>query len=302
MGDGTTATPLLPMPIGSASDWSTLSLGTSASCATKANGSLYCWGNNVYGQLGDGSTSNRTTPTAVQTGLAWASVSVGGQAACGVPGAPAAPPPLPALPPAPPVFDAPNCWGSNAAGQFGNGSTGGLRLSPTSSTTAVWERHSLSDTAACAIQRGVQHLYCWGSDPNGLGGLGDGAASSHYLPLQVSGGGQWTAVSASAGLSCGIRTNGSLFCWGFNRYFGEVGDNTTSTRRAAPVLIGPSSATWAALPPRGFDSSFMCAIQSNLSLWCWVSCARMAYSACGVLGQLSHFRHACFRAGMRSVK
>jgi alpha-tubulin suppressor-like RCC1 family protein len=35
-------------------------------CATKTDGTLWCWGWNDYGQLGDGTTTNRPVPTPVQ--------------------------------------------------------------------------------------------------------------------------------------------------------------------------------------------------------------------------------------------
>ena len=268
VGDGSTKTPLLPMAIGTSTGWSTLALGTGSSCAINSSGSLFCWGANSNGQLGDGSTTPRTTPTASGTGVSWTSVSLGAQAACGVAGTPSAPPPRPALPPAPPLYMEPTCWGNNSFGQFGNGSASGSRTAPANSTSTVWEQLSLSDTTACAIQRSVLALHCWGSDPARWGTLGDGQGSGHYLPLQVSGGGQWADVYAANGFSCGIRTDGLLFCWGFNMYFGAVGDNTTSNR-LTPVAVAPA-VTWRALPPRGYGGHFTCAIQTNDSLWCWV--------------------------------
>ena len=266
VGDGTTITPFLPTLVSDSGNWSTLALGTAASCATNSNGTLYCWGSNQYGQLGDNTTTNHARPTAAVTSLAWTSVSLGAQALCGVVGAPLAPPPQPVFPPAPPRYDAPNCWGTNSAGQFANGSASGSRLAPTNVSSTVWQQFSLSDTTACAIQQSVLALYCWGSDTDGLGSLGDGSAASHYMPLQVSGGGQWRSVFAGSGWGCGIRTNGSLNCWGYNG-LGGLGDNTT-TDSMVPVLIG--SSTWASLPPRGYGGFFTCGIQSDSSLWCWV--------------------------------
>ena len=267
VGDGSAATPPMPTLVSSSSAWSTLSLGTASSCATNVSGSLHCWGDNAYGQLGDNSTTARLAPTAVATGLAWTMVAVGAQAVCGIAGAPAAPPPVAGLPPAPPLFATPNCWGTNGAGQFGNGSTDGTRLVPTGSTTMVWEVMSLSDTSVCAIQRSVMALYCWGRDASRWGGLGEGSGTTHFTPLEVAGGGAWTSVFAASGWGCGIRANGSLSCWGRN-HFGAVGDNTT-TDRLAPVLVS-GSATWASLPPRGYGGFYSCGIQADASLWCWV--------------------------------
>jgi len=267
VGSGTTFTPLLPVLIDSSTDWAGLALGTASSCATKSNGTLYCWGSNAFGQLGDNSTTSRLTPTAAATVLTWTTVAVGAQAVCGVAGTPVTPPPLPALPPAPPLFAAPNCWGTNGAGQFGNGSTDGRRLLPANTSAAVWQQFSVSDTTVCAIRRSVLELYCWGTDSTRWGGLGDGSAISHYVPLQVSGGGQWQSVFAASGWGCGIRANGSLYCWGNNRW-GSLGDNSTLNRLTPALVAHP--ATWASLPPRGHGGFFACGIQTSGSLWCWV--------------------------------
>ena len=268
VGSGTTSTPLLPVLISSSMDWAALALGTASSCATKSNGTLYCWGSNAFGLFGDNSTISRTTPAAATPGLTWTTVAVGAQAVCGVAGTPVAPPPLPALPPAPPLFAAPDCWGTNGAGQFGNGSTAGRRLLPANTSAAVWQQFSLSDTTACAIRRSVLELYCWGTDNNRWGSLGDGWAVSHYVPLQVSGGGQWQSVFAASGWGCGIIASGGLLCWGYNE-FGCLGDNTTTTR-LDPVLVA-GSATWDSLPPRGYSGYVSCGIQLDGTLWCWVS-------------------------------
>jgi alpha-tubulin suppressor-like RCC1 family protein len=35
------------------------------SCAVTVAGNLYCWGNNLFGQLGDGTTTTRESPVRV---------------------------------------------------------------------------------------------------------------------------------------------------------------------------------------------------------------------------------------------
>lgn len=58
------ATPLL-VP-GGFTDWSTVTAGLSNTCALRANGLVYCWGNNEFGQAGVGSTARKITgPTRV---------------------------------------------------------------------------------------------------------------------------------------------------------------------------------------------------------------------------------------------
>ena len=51
------------LPHGNVTD---LQLGQDASCAVINASSVWCWGNNNYGQLGDGTTTNRYTPVKVK--------------------------------------------------------------------------------------------------------------------------------------------------------------------------------------------------------------------------------------------
>jgi alpha-tubulin suppressor-like RCC1 family protein len=56
LGDGTLQSRDTPTPTGDPADktWAHVSAGTSHTCATKADHSLWCWGGNANGQLGDG--------------------------------------------------------------------------------------------------------------------------------------------------------------------------------------------------------------------------------------------------------
>jgi hypothetical protein len=58
-----------------------------------------------------------------------------------------------------------------------------------------------------------------GSNENGQ--LGDGSTTDSAVPVAVSGGGTWLAVSAGnkygSSYTCGLKTGGALFCWGVLR-------------------------------------------------------------------------------------
>jgi alpha-tubulin suppressor-like RCC1 family protein len=63
--------------------------------------------------------------------------------------------------------------------------------------------------------------------------LGNGATSSLLSPVQVRSATDWASGSAGYYDTCGIRTSGELYCWGYN-WNGEVGDGT-NTQRSAPT-------------------------------------------------------------------
>ena len=145
-------------------------------CAVLANRSGFadvalCWGDNVHGQLGNLTTADSTTPVLVSTGFLPAqgitALSAGASFTCAVGNGG--------------VVD---CWGYNASGQLGDGTTtGSTRFGtpyvPLSTPTAI----SAGSGYACAIVSGVPS--CWGD--NASGRLGDGTESPSSLPVTVMG-------------------------------------------------------------------------------------------------------------------
>lgn len=56
--------------------------GGPSACGLKANGEIWCWGDNSQGLLGDGSQVTRSSPVRVASGLVFTAISVGGAQAC----------------------------------------------------------------------------------------------------------------------------------------------------------------------------------------------------------------------------
>jgi len=157
------------------------------------------------------------------------------------------------------------CWGSNTAGQLGDG-TQEDRLNPTPvSGGLTFAEISAGYDQTCGVTSGSQ-VYCWGNNVQGQVG-GDGAAGPIMTPL-LAASMTFTTVSAGQNHSCGI-SSGNVYCWGT----GYLGDDSTSKRRPYPVLVpgGPWSLVSAA-------SSHSCAVRATGSAYCWGS------NAGGLLG------------------
>jgi len=133
------------------------------------------------------------------------------------------------------AFDAAGvlCWGSNASGQLGSAAAGDV-VFPTRAQIPV-QVISLTDGGAhtCALTAGGD-AYCWGSNSNGQLGRGTTGGST-ATPALVIGGLKFVSLSAGDAYTCGVTTDGSIYCWGANAS-GQLGDGT-QIDRSGPVRV-----------------------------------------------------------------
>jgi alpha-tubulin suppressor-like RCC1 family protein len=113
LGDGTEGTGAdnryTPTTINVGGPVGLLALGSGHVCAytTAGAGALKCWGWNDYGQLGDGTKTDRRTPTTINVGGPVGLLALGRYHTCAFVTA----------------GGALKCWGLNAYGQLGDGTT-----------------------------------------------------------------------------------------------------------------------------------------------------------------------------------
>lgn len=200
-----------------------VSAGTDHACAVTAAGNVFCWGANDVGQLGNGQTAASFTPSRVALPVAATAVACGGSHSCAL------------------ADGGLYCWGENPWGELGNGTN---TASPTPVPVTGLSSGVLSVAAAlnvtCAVLTGGD-LQCWGADPDGLLGDGNGAVVAAGLdpsaiPAQVtrltSGVAQ---VSIGSTHGCALTTDGGVLCWGQN-FFGDLGDGNTDAQ-SAPIQV-----------------------------------------------------------------
>jgi alpha-tubulin suppressor-like RCC1 family protein len=138
------------------------------------------------------------------------------------------------------------CWGWDAKGQLGDGTTGTQYDLPVAVQNPAGTgplggiaQLSMGYAHACARLTSDQ-LLCWGQDY--AGGLGNGPGGDSPLPafvLKPSGVGALTgvrAVSAGIDFTCARIASRQVRCWGYNG-FGQVGDGTKIDRQL-PVVVG----------------------------------------------------------------
>jgi alpha-tubulin suppressor-like RCC1 family protein len=230
-----------------------ISAGTSHTCAILDDGTVRCWGSNASGQLGYGTTANvgngigtdvaDAGPVDLGAGRTATAISAGGLHTCAI------------------LDDGTvRCWGANASGQLGYGTT--ANVGDDELPTAAGPVDLGGGRTAVAISAGTSHtcailddgtVRCWGAGANGRLGYGSTDAVGDGVGLTVADAGpvdlgtDRTALAISAGLAstCARLDTGDVRCWGSdgNGRLGygspaeDIGD-TEPPSAAGPVQTG----------------------------------------------------------------
>lgn len=280
LGDNTTGTRTAPVQVhgpnnvGYLTGVIAIAAGESHSMALKSDGTVWMWGYNNYSQLGDNTTSTRNTPVQVHginnvgylTGVA--AIAAGARHSLAL------------------KSDGTACaWGYNANGQLGDGTN-----TSTSSQTYKCPIYVMVDIAngirlsgAVALSAGGNHSLALESDGtvsawgyNISGQLGDGTTTSQNTAVSVMADptngiplGGVVSLSAGAGHSMALKSDGTVWTWGSNSTNYELGDEplppSTPVNRATPVQSTRLSGITAIAA--GGGNSF--AIDSATNLWTW---------------------------------
>jgi alpha-tubulin suppressor-like RCC1 family protein len=164
-------------------------------------------------------------------------------------------------------------WGQNNFGHLGdNTSTNKSSPVQTISGGANWTVVEGGRSSTAAIKTDGT-LWNWGR--NNYGQLGDNTVTTRSSPVQtIAVGTNWKLVSAGLYYSAAIKTDGTLWTWGFNAN-GRLGTSDT-TNRSSPVQTIASGTNWKTL---SCGSNHMAAIKTDGTLWLW------GYGFDGQLGQ-----------------
>ena len=212
-------------------------------------GQAFTWGNPDVGRLGNASIStSRSSPATISgNGYDWKLVSAGDQHSIGLK-----------------TDGTAWTWGGGANGKLGNSSTLD-RSSPVTLTgggiwRTVWAGHSVTG--------GIKTdgtLWCWGL--GGYGQIGNSSILDRNSPVQPTGGGtNWAQGAMGTFHSAAIKTDGTLWTWGYNDY-GQLGQNTlTTASTSSPAQVAGGGTTWRKV---GCGWQWTAAIKTDNSIWTW---------------------------------
>jgi len=264
IGDGTSGPGMNrsnPVQVSALSSVTAIAAGNEHSFALGADGRVWAWGYNIWGQLGDGTSNARSTPVLVSGLTGVKAIAAGGRQGFAV------------------MADGTvRTWGYNPYGQLGDGSLN-QRSTPVTVmgvtdvlAIAASSDHTLALTAAGTV-------WAWGA--NNVGQLGDGTTTplsppipGRSQPALVPGLTGVIAIAANAvnGHSMALKADGTVWAWGYNAS-GQLGDGTM-VNRTVPVKTGTLSEVMAIAAgsgggPTATPGGHSLALKARGALWSW---------------------------------
>jgi alpha-tubulin suppressor-like RCC1 family protein len=218
----------VPLVVSGLTGATAVAVGGYHACALLLDGTIQCWGYNVYGQLGDGSTTDSTAPVPVSNVTGAVAIAAGTYNTCAL------------------LADGTVvCWGDNASGNLGLGTSIGpqtcsndtpcattpVKVPDLSGVTAI----AAGDDSTCALLSDGT-VRCWGS--NAYGELGDGTQTPSATPVEVSGVSGASAIAMGWLSVCVLVSSGDVVCWGDDSW-GQLGSAFMGSQTCGPCSPMP---------------------------------------------------------------
>jgi alpha-tubulin suppressor-like RCC1 family protein len=225
--------------------WTQIAPGDLFCAGLKSDGTVWAWGNNVWGQVGDGSgLANMYSPKKVGIDNNWIYVAAGGHQV---------------------LAKKANGdlwgWGSSLYGQLAldQFQIQDTPIQITQGLTTNWQMLSGGDHSIAMKSDGK--IWAWGS--NLFGELGNPAFADESNEIHQIGTDNWTMVEASIGNSAGIKSDGTLWIWGYNS-IGQLGLGDTA-EHTTPTQMGTAN-DWKYVTTGSWQGR---ALKTDNSLWAW---------------------------------
>ncbi len=231
--------------------WAVVKAGDSHSCALDTTGVVFCWGDNIKGQLGVGDFNPRATPTAVALPGVVRELDARHETSCAIL-----------------TDDQLYCWGYNEENGLGlpvlfENQASPVKIDPVAGTG--YRTVGVGQGHLCAIPT-TGELYCSGRNTEHQVSRSDNIQLG-VLTL-VDNGTDWWSVNATIATTCALRGGtagiaGELWCMGVNDA-GQLGQDDFATY-SAPVRVG-GTRSFAKVATGVLHT---CAIDAADVLTCW---------------------------------
>jgi len=231
-------------------------------------GNLWTWGSGSNGRLGNAAVTDRSTPvTTFSGGTNWKQVSTGDRHTAAIK-----------------TDGTLWTWGYGANGRLGNGVTTGNISTPvtTFSGGTNWKQVSAGYRIIAAIKTDGT-LWTWGT--GSFSHLGNGTTTGTIsTPVTTfAGGTNWKQVSTGDRHTAAIKTDGTLWTWGYGSN-GRLGNGVTTGRISTPVTTFAGGNNWKQVSSGGYCTA---AIKTDGTLWTWGSGSGGALGNAVITGSIS---------------
>jgi len=268
--------------------WDVISVGEYGACGLKG-GAAWCWGSDLDGGLGSGFVRSGCGGTAsYNAGCSTVPVKVVGEFTLRQPnGGPEVVftqlaaggniyrpfgPPYTRFNCGVDAAGRAYCWGSDGSGTLGDGARfpNGNPAPQRVAGDRLYRFVTTGYRHACALDEGGK-AYCWGTGISGELGYGpppgDGVSAT---PTAVQGGHTFRQIAAGAAHTCGVTTEGEVWCWGSNGH-GTLGtDDAVGTCNGFLCSVTPvraeSDLEFVEVTAGQFHT---CARTTQGEVWCW---------------------------------
>lgn len=222
-----------PVQLSSGGGWNKIMSGEGFNFAIRNDGTLWGWGENSNGNLGQNNTISYSSPVQIGTDNNWDDVSAGTYHVI-----------------ARKTNGTMWTWGQNSGGALGLNNIIDYSSPVQVGSSSDWWKISAGGSSYSIALKTNGTLWAWGD--NFYGNLGQNNTVYYSSPVQIGALSDWWKISAGGGrFILAIKTNGSLWSWGYNLY-GMLGTGNT-TNRSSPVQVG-TLLNWSKIGTGNFNS------------------------------------------------